>query len=125
MLHRKAYEEGQDAYLVLGITAVTVMSKMTSALNWCPVESGHHPGDTVANAEVAVFKRGNRVAKILSHFPPSETHAHVSLSGAHHCISLHATLFLGICCYDNVWQQGSMSAKSRMVGGFAVDLILK
>lgn len=59
MLHREAYKERQDAYLVLGITAVTVMSKMTSArqlLIVCPVESGHHPGDTVANAEVAVAK---------------------------------------------------------------------
>lgn len=57
MLHREAHKDRQDAYLVLGITAVTVMSRMTSASQLLivrPVKSGHLPGDTVANAEVTI-----------------------------------------------------------------------
>lgn len=50
-----------------------------------------------------------RVSKIIFH--SCETHTHISLSEAHHCISLHATLFPGICCYDNVLQHCSLSAK--------------
>lgn len=71
------------------------------------LEARQHPSVTGTNAEVTLAKSGGNTG-VLNYFPLLWnvcTHAHTSLSDAHHCISLHATLFPGICCYDNVSQQ--------------------